>query len=89
MPWATTDEREVAEEIANNAARAGGQPVLPATSAAEMQRLHELVPELAEDTAGEAVDLAELVDESGLGQLPPGTTARPGPYFEPPEDEED
>ena len=91
MPWMERDEREVTEEIASNAERATGPPVLPSTSFAEMQELYELVPELAEDidAADAPVDLAELVDEPGFDLPSPGTAPRPGAYFEPLEDEED
>ncbi len=89
MPWADRDEREVAGEIESNAERANGVPALPSPSYAEMQRLYELVPELAEDTATEEADLEELVDDPSLRPLPPGTAPRPGVYFEPEEDQRD
>ena len=89
MPWVERDEREVAEEIARSAERADGSRALPSPSFADMQRLHELVPELAEDTANGTVDLAGLADDPGLGVPSPGTTPRSGTYFEPEEDERD
>jgi len=89
MPWIERDDREVAEEIASNAQRTGSRSTLPLRSSADIRRLHELVPELAEDATNGAVDIAELVDDPDVRPLPPGTAVRPGAYFEPAEDEED